>query len=182
MEAQIPLSPDIDLSDFEEAETASPEEIIRAQEIINKANAIEQNDPFRDFRQSVDDSVFKAMINTQGDRREEYLRYSAMDLFNRTHKAAKLFLKDWCIIHHWRQKWANPFKEGYRLKSTVFIPKIYNLMIVSTDDQVTTKILAEACLTARDACVEAAKKCGFDQSIHRTKVFSQMNQDTLRFY
>lgn len=126
----------------------------------------------------MDESAINALIATNGNQKEEFLRFKAMQLYNDMHKAAKLFLRDWCVVQHYRQRWSNPLKEQFR-KREQYIPKVYNLDVVSTIDQVTTKNLASMCLIARDACIEAAKKCGFDTSVHRAKILAKFPEDVL---
>ncbi len=181
------LDPDIEIKpeplayDADSEDTSLSIELDRAEATLAKAKEIEQNDPFRSLKQSVDDSAYKALISTNGVQKEELIRFHAMRLYDDIHKAAKLFLKDWCIIHHWRQRWTNPLKDkGRDIRAHHFIPKVYNLEIVNTDDQKTTQSLAVMEVTARDACITAAKKCGFDTSPHRAKIFARVPNEVLQ--
>ncbi len=182
------LAPDIEIKPEppaydDEANEAGAADLVaqleRAQALLDRAKEIEQENPFKDFDKKVEEVTISAL--TKGDEKEDMLKHYASRLYDKIHKGAKLFLKDYCVLRNKRQSWSNPLREAH-LKGVVvqrFVPKIYNLSLVDlvTDE---SKLIASNCLTAREACIEGAKELGFDNSIHRAKVFALFPQDVLQ--
>jgi hypothetical protein len=173
------VSPDLaSVLDLESSESLDlqPEAIAKADEALTQFEQIKG-----EFRGHIQAATLEAMFPAVSER-EDYLKRSAYRLFVDIHKAAKLFLKDWCLVNGFNQKWSNPFSAYFDLKRLTsmsqFVPKVFNLELVQVDTK-EVRVLANNCLTSREACIEGAKTLGFDSSLYRLKVFARFDLLTI---
>lgn len=101
--------------------------------------------------------------------RDEYLKQLAQRLYEEIHKAARKYIKNWCAVNRYRQRWSNPFSKPFGAKfvreNSEFIPQVYTLSVFSEDG--TEKVLAYMAKTAREATITGAKLLNFDSSTER---------------
>jgi hypothetical protein len=114
--------------------------------------------------------------------KEEYIRNTAFKLYAEIHRAAKLFLKNWCIVNKMRQKWSSPFERAFSARylknNAAFIPQVYTLSVVSVEAEF-ERTLSYMAKTAREASINGAKSLGFDDSTERKVALSKFPPDIL---
>jgi hypothetical protein len=116
------------------------------------------------------------------DSNKEYTRNTAFKLYAEIHRAAKLFLKNWCIVNRMRQKWSSPFERAFSARylknNSAFIPQVYTLSVVSVEAEF-ERTLSYMTKTAREASINGAKSLGFDDSTERKVALSKFPPDIL---
>jgi hypothetical protein len=116
------------------------------------------------------------------DSNKEYTRNCAFKLYAEIHRAAKLFLKNWCIVNKMRQKWSSPFERTFSARylknNSAFIPQVYTLSVVSVEAEF-ERTLSYMAKTAREASINGAKSLGFDASTERKVALSKFPPEIL---
>lgn len=184
-----------DLTDFVDIESTMPEgeeseassellssiEEDRTDERVEKAVAMLSEFEKLKFKydasivSSVSEAVFPAI-----EQREEYLKAIASRLYDEIYKQAKTFLKTWCKINKYEQKWSTPLKKKKAKLSHMseFVPQTYSLSLFN-EMKNETLILADMMVTAREASIYGAKRLGFDNSNERKLAFSKFSALTV---
>lgn len=167
-------APSSDLTDSlgPETETVLEQHLERAKEILSEFEKakLQYDDKIADMTNM---AVFPSV-----EEREEYTKAIADRLYTEIHKQARSFLRTWCRVNNYIQKWGTPFQknQGKLTSDSEFVPQVYTLRVRKNDSFEEEFItLADMMPTAREACIHAAKKLGFDQSNERKLGFSKFS-------